>query len=379
MKSRNFNLVVLLVLLVATAVIVSSQGRREKVVDDSVAESRVDERTHPRRESLDGRVVMSSTTLPKVAVGAYPESDGFFPAHYAAELGDSVTVFRLESSTLFRIENEVETSIPLSNREASHLSGLAYDTERHRLVVSSFGSEGFFDFYDLNKEEWTKSVSLQGKDVQGITCWKDRICGVEMNHGETTADSLLLFDSDGNFERKLDLSFPVIAPDPRLAGGQEQLTLYSGGQPELSYQIDRESGEVTGNFRQGYQGTPAALVAVYEASDDHDSIGTLEVAVDSQAPPVLVLSAYEGVHWKISGGEHLNKVIVNGYDQPVVSGLPQDCQVIVMSYETSEDFLPFAHEIQSHEMCSLLYKLEQQGIGVKSIAAGYQATTAIVH
>ena len=383
MKSRNFNLGVLLVLLVVTAVVVSSQSRGEQSVDETVAESRVDDRTHSHRESTDSGIIMSVTTLPKVAIGAFPESDGFFRAPYGAELGDSATIYRLESNALFRIDNHVETVIPLGNLKASHFSGLAHDSqhdglELNPLVVCSFGGEGYFDFYDLNKQEWTKAVSLQGKDVQGITFWNEQICGVEMDHGEGTVTSLLFFDSDGSFKKKLELSFAVVAPDPRLADRDGQLTLYSGIQPELRYEINPESGEVTGDFRQDYQGTPAALVAVYEASEDHDSLGTLDVTVDSLAPPTLILSAYEGVHWKISGGEHLRKVIVSGYDKPEISGLPENCEVSVMSYETSGEYLPFAHEIQSQEMCLLLSKLEEQGIGVKSIAAGYQATTAIV-
>lgn len=365
-KSRNFNLVVLLVLLVATAVIVSSQSRREHS----------SESVETVKSPATGTIT-SQRRLPIVAKGPMPDSDGFSHRPYGVSTGSGRPPnYYLDGHRLYQANPKVE--IRVGNEEAGHFSGLAYDGKRNRLVLSSFGGEGYLDFYDLGKQEWTDSVSLQGKDVQGITLWNDQICGVEINHGEGTVESILFFDADGNFLRSLNLSFPVIVPDPRMGEWLGRLSLHSGIQHQFNYEVDPDTGEVTGNFRQGYQGTAAALVAVYEASDDHDSLGTLEVTIDPKSPFVLVLSAYEGVHWKITGGEHLRKVIVNGYDKPEITGLSQDCEVSVMSYETSGEYLPLAHEIQSQEMCLLLSKLEEQGIGVESIAAGYQATTALI-
>ena len=64
MKSRNFNLVVLLVLLVMTAVIVSSQARSRKLAESAPG---------------DSSRITSQEYLPLVANGTLPESDGLMP------------------------------------------------------------------------------------------------------------------------------------------------------------------------------------------------------------------------------------------------------------------------------------------------------------
>lgn len=360
-----------------TAVIVASQSRRNTTQDSAETGQKSTYSPQSVAAPKDEATIISQKRLPIVPMGLSPDSSNSHPKIFGVSTGvDRPPNYYIKKNQLFQAGSQTE--IRIANKEAAHLSGLAYDGKRERLVVSSFGGEGYLDFFDLQKQEWTKSVSLQGKDVQSITFWNDQLCGIEMDHDEDTVNTLLFFDSDGNFLRSLNLSFPVIAPNPRLGDWLGKVTLYVGARDNIYYRIDPESGEVTGNFRQGYQGTPATLVAVYEASDDHDSLGTLEVTIDPKSPDVLVLSAYEGVHWKVWGGDHLRKVIVNGYDKPEISGLPEDCEVSVMSHETSGEYLPFAHELQSLEMCLLLSKLEEQGIGVKSIAAGYQATTAIV-
>ncbi len=363
MKSRNFNLVVLLVLLVMTAVIVSSQARSRKLAE---------------RAPGDSSRITSQEYLPLVANGTLPESDGLMPVSLYLGIMYGPHGYKLDLDTLVHFDREGDTVIPLANPQTSQLSGLAIDQRRNRLVVSSYGDGGYLDFYDLKKHAWTDSVPLQGTNVQGIIFWNGQLCGVERSKRKGTVEALRYFDANGNFVRRLKLSYTVIAPSPCLMVENGDLILYSRASPKLRYTIDHQNGEVSGDLRQEYRGIPASLIAVYKASGATAAHDTLDVAVEPTAPPTLVLSAYEDIHWRIKGGKHLQRVFVNAPKKPKISGLPSSCHVTPLNTETPSDYRSSPYEIQSHEMCLLLSKLEDQGIGVKSIAAGYQATTAIV-
>ena len=291
------------------------------------------------------------------------------------------TLYELKWNSLKRIESGQTVEMEIANPDASHLSGLAYDSKRDRLVICSYGGEGYFDFYQLGDDEWLQPSTLNNKDIQGLTYWPehDKLYALKLNHGEGDSTRVLVFEPDGELVKTIDLAIPVLAAEPRLQTQGHDLVLYSAYGPESNrYYIDIGTGEVSGHFRSGYKGRRAALVSVYEASSDHDTLGTMKVVVEETAPPVLVLNSYEGVRWEIQGGENLEKVIANGYERPEVLGLSDGCELTTLNYAAGTEYLPIAHEVQSSDMHSLLCELENRGIGVDSIACAYQAQKAII-
>jgi hypothetical protein len=338
-------------------------------------------RPRPRGSVEDSPQITNEKVLPLVAPGPLAEnSDEFNEVAYRNRVQGST--YELDWRGLSRLDGDNETQIDVANTEASHFSGMAYNSGRNQLAICSHGGEGYFDFYNVDTQEWSSPVSLQHKDIMGLFYWpeRDELYALEDDHSEhRSVSKLLVFSHDGQYLRSVELSFSVILADPRMRVQGERLVLFSAMSPELSsYVVDADTGQVSGHFREGYDGERAALIAVYEASGDHDRLGTMNVTVQETAPPVLVLNSYEGVNWQISGGTHLKRVIVSGYETPKVSGIPNGCELTIMSYESDGEYLPCAHAVQSSDMALLLSKLEGMAIGVESIAAAYQANQALI-
>lgn len=113
------------------------------------------------------------------------------------------------------------------------------------------------------------------------------------------------------------------------------------------------------------------LIGVYEANADHGnrnylSKSAIEIKVERRNKPIiLALSAYEPVQWNITAepGVVIEKIIVNGYQNQTVSGVP-GIPIEEHSYEETGNYIgdfiyKWGGTAESSNTSSLVTKLEQ--------------------
>ena len=136
-----------------------------------------------------------------------------------------------------------------------------------------------------------------------------------------------------------------------------------GGSDDFSSYIGSSIGNI------GYK--ELHLIGVYEANADHKnrnlSKSAIEIKVERRNKPIiLALSAYEPVQWNITAepGVVIEKIIVNGYHNQTVSGVP-GIPIEEHSYEETGNSLgDFIYNMwgataESSNPSSLVTKLEQ--------------------
>lgn len=378
MSARKLNLIVLVILVLGISVVVAQNSRHGKAskATSPPEVARGEDNSVDSVSASQGEAITNVHELPRVPKGQLSaEPDEVFARRYTVTVGTAT--WSLNDTDLTWTDGEHSADIKNPNGEAGFSCGLAFDSKRNQLAVSSLGGEGYLDRYDLSRQEWLPSVSLRDRDIDGLVYSPSQDCYFALNkgYGDEPVTELLRFGPDGTYQETIKLSSPLLCRVPVLQPEGEALRLLAGGQESI---IDPRTGQVKADFVTSYAGKEAVLVAIYEATGNHHHRAPFEVKVESTAPTVLVLNSYEPVEWNITGGEQLERVVVSSYYHSTVKGLPPRCRVSNRSYEEGGEYLETAHQIQSSEMHQLLSQLEQEGIGVSSIAAAYQARSAVL-
>jgi len=375
MRVRTWNILALTILLAALAVFASKPSERNPSADKSPTVVR----SHPPFEarSSDSLTLRNESRLPLVAKGN-PPSPGVDITSTSYEITVAGTLWQLDHGGLARYPDGVRETVPLRNSEVGYFCGFAYDSKRGNLAVASSAGQGYLDFYKIAEEKWLQCLPLDRKDFSSLVYdpRRDLFFASEMTFGDDLVHKIYQIDPEGSGLQSVPLSIPIPARSPRLVVDEKLLKLVDGSK---EYFIDPSGGEVTADFVERYQGEQATLVSIYEVTGmGHHNPGRFQVTVEPSAAPVLVLNSYEPVEWTVEGGEHLERVLVSSYYDSEVKGLPSTCKLEKRSYEADGNFLKIAHTVQSYEMQSLLIQLENEGIGVTSIAAGYDAKEAVI-
>ena len=161
---------------------------------------------------------------------------------------------------------EIEADIP----ELSWPCGVAFDTKRNRLILTSFGGVGYMYGYDPGQKQRSLVRDMANVDLQCLTYSAQEDCfyGLGANRGERKTVSLYRFDHSGQVGEflQLDLILPggperMHFSPPQLAAIGKHLAILTApmanpfGQGELSpmtcHVIEPKSGKVvyTGEMR----------------------------------------------------------------------------------------------------------------------------------
>src|SRR6185369_13894733 len=73
-------------------------------------------------------------------------------------------VWRIDAQTGVATEMQLGTDVP----ELSWPSGITFDSLRNRIVLVSFGGEGYLYAYSPALEQWSLISSMNNLDVQGL-------------------------------------------------------------------------------------------------------------------------------------------------------------------------------------------------------------------
>jgi hypothetical protein len=262
--------------------------------------------------------------------------------------------------------------------EISWPSGIAFDTQRRRVSVASFGGAGALDAFDPATSTWSNVASLNNVDLGAMAYdpATDRFYALGQGFGGSTLGTLYVVAPTTGAVTQLSLS-PAI--ETYGSEGNQQLVPFQGeliavlhdpgvAKPRIAH-IDPATGKVSGAARDldfppsknvagvcdgdakpsDYWQTSAAIAAqaqelhvvgVYEGlgpSSSGTSHPTQHVAVDvaaSTKPMVIYLSAYEPIEWqlKVAAGAQVAKVIATGYYAGTVTGAPMGAVIETPSW-----------------------------------------------
>jgi hypothetical protein len=102
---------------------------------------------------------------------------------------------------------------PLDNPEVSWPSGMAFDTNRRRLIVATLGGAGEFYSYELDARRWSLLASLNNLDLQGLTYVESEDAFYGMSRGgnggsepEALVPDLVRFDAQGRVTGRVSIA-----------------------------------------------------------------------------------------------------------------------------------------------------------------------------
>jgi hypothetical protein len=175
---------------------------------------------------------------------------------------DSHSMFQIDSSTSAIREMDLGPEVP----ELSWAIGVTFDSLRNRILLGSFGGEGYLYAYSPTTDRWSLVRSLQGLDLDSIAyhAADDTLYGVQSSPGGNGPSSIIQFTADGMTKRSFPL--PVLPVSVGLSGARTELVSVGGNlvllvewdlnsypvplNPEMRiYWIDPNTGEVTLTFR----------------------------------------------------------------------------------------------------------------------------------
>lgn len=169
---------------------------------------------------------------------------GFQRAAYDAK--DKVW-YGMTGDGLVRLESGTDRPRAISMEgvpRLSHGCGITFDSKQRRVIVCSFGGDGYLYTYDVDKKKWAVLASMQGTDASSI-CYSpeyDAIFGVVSSFGDgavslvewtpkgAMVDSKRL-DIKGVGGHRPDMSFQL------LAAGHQLVLLAPGGRDENTGQV----------------------------------------------------------------------------------------------------------------------------------------------
>lgn len=185
---------------------------------------------------------------------------------------------------------------------------------------------------------------------------------------------------------------------PRPFTGRGKVTLREGGTalptPHAPATPAQPQSGQTAQSNLAVAGAHVHAVGVYEGTVPKDGeapasghrLGTVDVTVAvREGPVILVLTAYNPVHWRIgvAPGIQLMKVFIQGYYTPLVSGVPENVPVAIRSYEVDrswfylsgprpDEVLEFADQIRAATggaLQTVQYAYRGQGFSVDGVSS----------
>jgi hypothetical protein len=85
--------------------------------------------------------------------------------------------------------------------------GLTYDPQRSRVLLSSFGGEGYLYGYAPGTEQWSLVRSMENRDVDSLEyhAANDSLYGLTVFGGECGSPSVMKFTPSGEFQTQFPL------------------------------------------------------------------------------------------------------------------------------------------------------------------------------
>jgi hypothetical protein len=190
--------------------------------------------------------------------------------------------------------------------------GLAFDTKRNRLILTSLGGVGYMYAYEPDKNAWSLLGDMANVDLESLTYSADDDClyGLAMSRGEEDRTPIIhQFSADGVATKRITISMPM-ASDPMVAHSAPKQLIAAGAHliilapPPLSaptgpmtrYIIDPKTGRVihSGAVRAGIEprvASPEELKGLVDALRDVSSADSDKavLALAAAGDPAVVL------------------------------------------------------------------------------------------
>ena len=129
------------------------------------------------------------------------------------------------------------------------------------------------------------------------------------------------------------------------------LKLRKQGKGRLAEKLEAQLSELrtqrSGDYPTAFQHAEVHMVGLYEAASRHDEMAPAKVRVTyTGAPVILVLGAYESVRWEveIKPDVQIDQVIVSGYYEQEVVGLPESIPVWNTSEASGRSFYAYSRD-----------------------------------
>jgi len=138
---------------------------------------------------------------------AGPQEDSvLLPAIRVIRDGGTRYYYGLNWHEPFRVDTQTHTEQafqpPATLPELSWPWGLTYDPQRNRVLLSSFGGEGYLYGYAPNTEQWSVVRSMDNRDVDSLEyhAASDSLYGLTVFGGDCGSPSVMKFTPGGEFQ-----------------------------------------------------------------------------------------------------------------------------------------------------------------------------------
>jgi hypothetical protein len=143
---------------------------------------------------------------------AGPQEDSrLLPAVRVIRDGGTRYYYGLNWHEPFRVDTQTHTEQafqpPATLPELSWPWGLTYDPQRSRVLLSSFGGEGYLYGYAPGTEQWSVVRSMDNRDVDSLEyhAANDSLYGLTVFGGECGSPSVMKFTPGGEFQSQFPL------------------------------------------------------------------------------------------------------------------------------------------------------------------------------
>jgi hypothetical protein len=230
------------------------------------------------------------------------------PTYYGIA-GQGLVLIDLKTNRTTKLE--IQGDIP----ELSWPCGLAFDTKRNRLVLTSLAGVGYMYAFEPDKNAWSLLGDMGNLDLESFTYSVDEDClyGLGNSFGGNRQLAIHQFDASGAAKRRIDVALGIpadpmmshVAPSQLIAAGGHLIVLAppppgapgQASDPMTAYSIDSKTGRVihSGPARTGVEPrvvSPDELARLFDALRNADSAEAEKAVQDLAAagdPAVALL------------------------------------------------------------------------------------------
>ena len=144
---------------------------------------------------------------------AGPQEDSrLLPATRVIRDGGTRYYYGLNWHDPFRVDTQTGTEQdflpPSSLPELSWPSGLTYDPQRNRVLLVSFGGDGYLYGYAPNTEQWSLVRNMDNRDVESLEYHAagDALYGLSVFGGDCSSAWVMKFTSGGEFQSQFRIN-----------------------------------------------------------------------------------------------------------------------------------------------------------------------------